>query len=175
MCSIPEMMPNKYRHIGITISDGFIFLIVVIGPIVGRYAIDNGDSWKYIFWGGFVAQFISLVSLAIWYFPPAHPRGVTWKEGLAGLDYVGLLLVIPGVCVTLVGIINTTYKKSSDPSVIAPLAVGFALLIVFGCWETFSNTRFKLCPPHIFRSHYGREFTVPFVLAFIVTMFYYGE
>lgn len=36
MCSIPELMPNKYRHIGICISDGFVFLIVIIGPIVGR-------------------------------------------------------------------------------------------------------------------------------------------
>lgn len=44
MCSIPELMPNKYRHIGITISDGFVFVIVVIGPVVGRYAIDNGSS-----------------------------------------------------------------------------------------------------------------------------------
>ena len=36
MCAIPELMPNKYRHIGICISDGFIYIIVVIGPIVGR-------------------------------------------------------------------------------------------------------------------------------------------
>jgi MFS family permease len=50
MCSIPELMPNKYRHIGITISDGFVFVIVVIGPVVGRYAIDSpGNTWQYIF------------------------------------------------------------------------------------------------------------------------------
>lgn len=36
MCSIPELLPNKYRHIGICLSDGFVFLIVIIGPIVGR-------------------------------------------------------------------------------------------------------------------------------------------
>jgi hypothetical protein len=34
--------------------------------------------------------------------------------------------------------------------------------------------RFPLCPTHIFVSHNGREFTAPVVLAFIVTMFYYG-
>ena len=66
-----ELMPNKYRHIGITISDGFVFVIVVIGPVVGRFAIDNGEkSWQYIYWGGFVAQFLSLVSLYLWYHPP---------------------------------------------------------------------------------------------------------
>lgn len=49
---------------------------------------------------------------------------------------------------------------ASDVKVIAPMVVGFVLLIFFGLWETFSKTRFPLCPPHIFRSHKGREFTV---------------
>lgn len=39
MCSIPELMPNKYRHIGICISDAFVYIIVVIGPIVGRVSV----------------------------------------------------------------------------------------------------------------------------------------
>ncbi|KAK4496022.1 hypothetical protein PRZ48_013291 [Zasmidium cellare] len=164
MCSIPELMPNKYRHIGICISDGFVFLIVIIGPIVGRYAIDSGDSWKYIYYGGFIAQTISLIFLALLYFPPKHPRGVPWREALPHLDYVGTLLVIPGVCLALVGIINTTYMQSTDVLVLAPMCVGFGLLVAFGFWETLSKTR----------SHNGREFTVPFILAFIVTMFYYG-
>lgn len=111
MCSIPELMPNKYRHIGICISDGFVFLIVIIGPIVGRYAIDSGDSWKYIYYGGFIAQTISSIFLALLYFPPKHPRGVPWREALPHLDYVGTLLVIPGVCLALVGIINTTVSS----------------------------------------------------------------
>ncbi|KAF2840344.1 MFS general substrate transporter [Patellaria atrata CBS 101060] len=174
MCSIPELMPNKYRHIGICLSDGFVFVIVVIGPVVGRYAIDNGDAWRYIYYGGFIAQFFSLLGIFFWYYPPKHPKGVEWKDGLKGLDYVGALLVTPGVCLTLVGIINTTYKKSTDVTVIAPMCVGFGLLILFGLWETFSSVKYPLCPPRIFRAHNGREFTVPFILAFIVTMFYYG-
>jgi hypothetical protein len=149
-------------------------VIVVIGPIAGRYAIDTADNWKYIYWGGFVAQFLSMLALAFCYFPPKHPKGVPWREGLKGLDYVGAALVMPGVCAVLVGIINTTYKKSSDTTVIAPMCVGFGLLVAFGFWETSSKTKYPLCPPRIFRSHEGREFTVPFILAFIVTMFYYG-
>ncbi|TKA74991.1 hypothetical protein B0A55_02646 [Friedmanniomyces simplex] len=174
MCSIPELMPNKYRHIGIALSDGFVFLIVIIGPVVGRYAIDTGDGWKYIYYGGFVAQIISLVALYLLYHPPKHPRGVPWREAIGGLDYVGTVLVMPGVCLVLVGIINTTYMKTMSKLVIAPMVVGFALLVAFGFWETLSMTKYPLCPPRIFRSHNGREFTVPFIVAFIVTMFYYG-
>jgi hypothetical protein len=47
-----RLMPNKYRHIGIVISDGFVFFIVVVGPVVGRYAIDVADNWRYIYYGG---------------------------------------------------------------------------------------------------------------------------
>ncbi|KAF2664301.1 MFS general substrate transporter [Microthyrium microscopicum] len=174
MCSIPELMPNKYRHIGITISDGFVFLIVVIGPVVGRYANDAGEgAWRAIYYAGFGAQFVSLAGIACFYFPPKHPKGVPWGEGLRGLDYVGAFLIVSGTCISLVGIINTTFLKSSDVKVVAPLAVGLGLVAIFGVWETLSNVKYKLCPPEIFRVNYGREFTAPFILAFIVTMYYY--
>ena len=58
-------MPNKFRHIGICIADGVVFIVVVLGPIVGRYAIESGDSWQYIFWAGFIGCFVSLV-LLVW-------------------------------------------------------------------------------------------------------------
>ncbi|KAF2790607.1 MFS general substrate transporter [Melanomma pulvis-pyrius CBS 109.77] len=173
MCSIPELLPNKYRHIGVCLSDGFVFLIVIIGPIVGRVAIDSG-SWKYIYWGGLVAQFLSLAAIFAFYKPPKHPKGIPWHEAYKGLDYVGAAIIVPGICLALVGIINTTYKPSSDPTVIGPMVVGFVLIAIFGVWETVSNVPYKLCPPHLFRSHNGREFTAPFIVAFIVTMFYYS-
>ena len=95
-------------------------------------------------------------------------------EAVRGLDYVGTALIVPGICLALVGIIQTTYKSSTDATVIAPMVVGFALIAAFGVWETLSNTRFKLCPPHLFKADKGREFTAPFIAAFIVTMFYYS-
>jgi len=134
-------MPNKYRHIGICLSDGFVFLIVIIGPVVGRYAIDTDGGWRYIYYGGFIAQFISLVLLAWLYHPPKHPRGVAWKEALPGLDYVGTALVVPGVCLVIVGIINTTYMATTSTMVLAPMCTGFGLLVAFGFWETLSKTK----------------------------------
>jgi MFS family permease len=107
MCSIPELLPNKFRHVGVVLSDGFVFVIVVIGPIVGRYAVESGNDWKFIYWGGFVAQFVSLASLFVWYHPPQHPKGVSWQEGLRGVDYIGTSLIVPGVTLVLVGIIKS--------------------------------------------------------------------
>ncbi|KAF2708021.1 hypothetical protein K504DRAFT_503209 [Pleomassaria siparia CBS 279.74] len=101
MCSIPELLPNKYGHIG-----------------------------KYIYWGGFVAQFLSLAAIFTFYKPPKHPKGIPWHEAYKGLDYVGIAIIVPGICLTLVSIIiNTTYKPCSDPIVIVPMVVGFPTMV----------------------------------------------
>lgn len=73
-----------------------------------------------------------------------------------------------------VGIVYTTYLPSTSPRVLVCLVVGFVFVIAFGLWERLGNTRFPLCPQDIFASHYGREFTAPFCLAFIVVGFFYG-
>jgi hypothetical protein len=74
----------------------------------------------------------------------------------------------------VVGIVYTTYLPSTSPRVLVCLVVGFVFVIAFGFWERLGNARFPLCPNDIFASHYGREFTAPFCLAFIVVGFFYG-
>jgi hypothetical protein len=105
-----------------------------------QYAIDVG-AWHYVYWAGFIAQVFSLAAIWGFYKPPKHPKGIPWHEAYKGLDYVGTALIVPGICLALVGIINTTYKKGSDVTVVAPLVVGFVLIAAFGVWETVSNTR----------------------------------
>ena len=84
-----------------------------------------------------------------------------------------LLFVLSGVLI-LVGIVYTTTIPSSDPKVIGTLVSGFACLIVFGLWETFAPLKQPLTPPHIFTRDKGRELTFPFIVGFVVTMFYYA-
>lgn len=42
--ALPELLPNKWRHIAIVIADIGVFVAVVIGPIGGRYSAVNGDA-----------------------------------------------------------------------------------------------------------------------------------
>lgn len=67
MAAVPELIPNKYRHIGIAGSECFVFFIVVVGPVIGRYAVEQGDNWQYIYWGGMIGQFISGVLTFFYY------------------------------------------------------------------------------------------------------------
>ncbi|PGH28269.1 hypothetical protein AJ80_00160 [Polytolypa hystricis UAMH7299] len=175
LIAVPELISNKYRHIGVVIADGLVYIFIIIGPVVGRFSIiGGGERWRYLYWAGFAIEAVAGIGLALFYFPPKHPRGVPWKEALRGLDWVGGVLFSIGATLILVGIVYTSYLSSTDPKVIATLVTGFVVMIGFGLWEQFSNTKYPLCPRDIFTSHKGREFAVPFCLTFIVVGFFYS-
>jgi hypothetical protein len=65
---------------------------------------------------------------------------------------------------------------SSNPKVVGLLVGGFAALLGFIGYENIAQRmgRLKqpLTPTHIFVKDKGREFTFPFIVGFVVTMFY---
>ncbi|CAM1506054.1 Fc.00g056950.m01.CDS01 [Cosmosporella sp. VM-42] len=175
LIAVPELISNKYRHIGVVIADLIVYIFIVIGPVVARFTIlYDDDRWRYLYWAGFVGQMVALIGLAVFYFPPKHPRGVSWKDALRGLDWIGSALFTIGSVLVLVGIVYTTYLSSTDTKVLTCLCVGFAFILAFGVWERLGNAKYPLCPPEIFTSHKGREFTVPFCLTFLVVGYFYG-
>jgi hypothetical protein len=104
LIAVPELLPNKWRHIGVVLADGFVYIMIIIGPVVGRYAVLQLDNrWQFVYWGGFVASAIAFIGLFIFYHPPKHPRGIPWKEALKGLDWVGSVLFSIGATLVLVG------------------------------------------------------------------------
>lgn len=42
--ALPELLPNKWRHIAIVIADLGVYFAVVVGPVAGRFAAVNGES-----------------------------------------------------------------------------------------------------------------------------------
>lgn len=42
--AIPELLPNKWRHLGVVIADGVAFFAVIAGPVTPRVAIRHGDA-----------------------------------------------------------------------------------------------------------------------------------
>lgn len=119
--ALPELLPNKWRHIAIVIADAGVYFSIVIGPVVGRFAIRHGENWRWLLYGPAIVAFVSF-SLLVWlYFPPRHPRGIAWDQALRELDYVGMLLFVAATALILTGIVYTTTVPSSDPKVIGTL------------------------------------------------------
>lgn len=74
----------------------------------------------------------------------------------------------------LSGLVYVQYTPSTSPIVIGLLVAGFATLVTFGLWETFAPLKQPLAPTRLFTHNKGRTLTAPFIVGFVVTMFYYG-
>jgi hypothetical protein len=172
--ALPELLPNKWRHSAIVIADIGVYFSAVVGPVAGRFAAQHDDNWRWLFYGPAIAVAFSFTGLYFYYFPPAHPRGIPFKQALRELDYVGAVLFVLSATLILTGIVYTTTLPSSDPKVIGTLVSGFGCLVVFALYETFAPLKQPLTPTHVFTRGNGRELTAPFIAGFVVTMFYYA-
>jgi hypothetical protein len=146
--------------------------------VTARYGYYVGD-WRGNFYSAAILQFFSFVGLYFLYYPPQHPRGLTFGEALRSVDYIGIFLFIAGAVPVLMGIVWASVYPSTDAHVVAPLVLGFVLLTVFALFETWGSVTGKLpaplTPTHIFTSRKGRDFTAPCIALAIINMFYYSS
>jgi MFS family permease len=168
--ALPELLPNKWRHSAVVIADIGVYFAVLVGPVAGRFSIQHGDAWRWLFYGPAIAVAFSFVGLYFYYYPPKHPRGLAFNEALKVLDYGGAILFIVSMTLILTGIVYTTTLPSSDPKVIGTLVTGFILLVIFALYETFMPLKQPLTPRHVFTKDKGRELTAPFIVGFVVTV-----
>lgn len=131
--AIPELLPNRWRHIGVVIADGVTFFSVIAGPVTARVSITS-DSWRWGYWAELITLAISFAVLAVWYFPPKHPRGIPWDEALRRLDWVGIVTFTLSAAMILSGIVYVQLLPSNDLKVIGLLVAGFAALVLFSLW-----------------------------------------
>ncbi|RVX72009.1 hypothetical protein B0A52_04607 [Exophiala mesophila] len=175
--ALPELMPNKWRHIGIVLTDAFLFVAILVGPVAGRYAALRGSAWRWCFYAPAISHVFCFAGVFFLYYPPKHPRGVPWKEALRNLDWIGIVLFVVGGTLTLTGCLLTITMPSSDKRVVICLTVGLVVVALFGLWENQAeqrfNVRYPLCPRHVFTKGKGRDMTAPFLVVFTETMFYY--
>ncbi|OAG00551.1 MFS general substrate transporter [Paraphaeosphaeria sporulosa] len=172
--ALPELLPNKWRHIGVVIADAGIYFDVIVGPVVSRIAYKH-NAWRWGYWAVTIVQGISCAILLCFYFPPKHPRGIPWGEALRNLDYVGMVSFTGAAVMILSGIVYVQLVPSNSPEVIGLLVAGFACLVFFAAWETFARPKEALAPTRLFTANKGRRLTAPFICGFVVTMFYYAN
>ncbi|EME47819.1 hypothetical protein DOTSEDRAFT_167204 [Dothistroma septosporum NZE10] len=176
--SLPELLPNKWRHIGVVFADLVVYITVIVAPVTARYGYQSG-SWEWNFWSMAILQFLSFLGLVLMYFPPSRPTGEPLSRVIKELDYLGMFLFAAGAVPVLVGIVYAGSYGSNDAHVVAPLVVGFVFVILFACWEHFApkagKLKYPITPTHIFTSSNGRDFLAPAIALGVVNMFYYSS
>lgn len=131
-----ELAPTRKRGKYVAV---LIFTILPFTPsVLWGQLIASHSSWRYCgaLCGAWAA--VGFIMTAIFYFPPprVNSQGLTKKEILGQIDYVGGFLSISGMLLFMAGLQWGGYQYPwKSAHVLAPLLLGAFLIIAFVVWE----------------------------------------
>jgi MFS family permease len=105
----------------------------ILGPVLGGLIVDSA-SWRWIFYVNVPIGIVAIV-LALRILPGHEPTSASNR-----LDVRGLLLLSPGLALIVYGLAQA--GQGSTFSVVAPIAVGLVMVVVF----VFHALRAKITP-----------------------------
>lgn len=132
-----ELVPTKQRGIYIGL---IVCTILPFCPAVLWAQLIAKTSWRYngLFCG--IWSTIGLLLVVFFYFPPprANSSGLSRREILQRIDYIGGFLSISGLTLFLAGLQwgGNQYPWTS-PHVVVPIVLGGLLCIAFAIYEAF--------------------------------------
>ncbi|KAL4870445.1 hypothetical protein BDV12DRAFT_184457 [Aspergillus spectabilis] len=138
LAATAEMAPTRKRGKYVAI---LIFTIAPFAPsVLWAQLIADAGSWRHV--GAFCAAWsgLGLIITALFYFPPprVNSEGLSRAEVIKRIDFVGGFLSIVGLILFLAGMQWGGYQYDWDSAhVLAPLILGFALLVAFAFWEVY--------------------------------------
>ncbi|OLN97742.1 Vacuolar basic amino acid transporter 5 [Colletotrichum chlorophyti] len=169
---VPEMLPNKWRSVGLGILECGISLpwgifSVLLGNALFKYA-----SWQWIFNIGIIVEIVALIGTAFSYHPAARPRGdfdKTRMQQLRDVDWIGLALFTSGLAVTLIGLTwgGTPEHPWDSAGAIAPIIVGLCV-VALGFLYDFKLAAHPMFPLRLFAMF--RRYSVLLIVLFVSGM-----
>jgi EmrB/QacA subfamily drug resistance transporter len=154
-------VPAGQRPLAIALWSGFTGLGVAVGPVLGG-AVVEGLHWTWIFWLN-VPVGLAAIVLAVRLL--GESRGPAQR-----LDLVGVALLTGSIFVLVRGVVEAPTHGWDSPRVLAALAAGAAVFVVFLRWQ--SRGPAPMLPLRLFRS---RGFSVINTLSFSLNVGVYGS
>ncbi|KAK6364744.1 hypothetical protein LTS17_011849 [Exophiala oligosperma] len=170
---ISELLPNKYRSIGLAWTELNLLPFATFGPLIARTLTVNA-SWRWVYILGVITGVISIVGTAIFYHPPSHPLiEVSRRQLLSEVDYLGIVLYSAGIALFLIGLNwgGLDYPWASA-AVLVPLVLGFAIFVSAFFWDFSGRPKRPLFPARLLKKY--REYTSLLVFIFVVGMVYFS-
>jgi len=138
LAATAELAPTRKRGKYVAV---LIFTIIPFCPsVLWGQLIAAHAGWRFCgalcgAWAG-----VGLIMTTFFYFPPPRPnsRGLTRKEIIGEIDFVGGFLSISGMLLFMAGLQWGGYQYPwHSAHVLAPLLIGAFELIAFGFWEVY--------------------------------------
>ncbi|KAF4993504.1 hypothetical protein FGRMN_6433 [Fusarium graminum] len=167
---ISELLPNKYRGIGIGWTE--FCICIPWGSLSGLIATQLylRATWRWCYYITIIYATICLIGTFICYFPPSRPQHdfekTRWQQ-VKELDYVGLFLFATGLTVFLIGVTFLGAAHRSMTLVATTITIGACVFIAAFVYD-FTVPKRPLFPRKLFGMY--REFTVYLVILFVCGM-----
>ncbi|KAF3769471.1 putative MFS drug efflux pump [Cryphonectria parasitica EP155] len=136
LAAASEMAPvsKRGKYVGVLVFTITPFcLSALYAQLIAAYS-----SWRYVGLLCALWNLVGLVMTALFYFPPprTNPNGLSRREILGQIDFVGGFLSVSGLILFMAGMQwgGYTYPWTS-PHVLVPLLLGAVLVIMFIIWE----------------------------------------
>jgi hypothetical protein len=165
LAATSELAPTAKRGKYVAV---LVFTILPFCPsVLWGQLIAYHSSWRYVGLICGVWAFIGLVMTAIFYFPPprVNSLGLTNREIIAQIDFVGGFLSIVGMILFIAGLLWGGYQYSwKSVHTLVPLLLGAAFLISFGFWEVY-GAKYPMFPSRLKKD--PRVLALTLVITFI--------
>ncbi|KAI6709975.1 hypothetical protein PZA11_005971 [Diplocarpon coronariae] len=149
LAATAELAPTAKRGKYVAV---LIFTIVPFCPsVLWAQLIAYHSSWRYIGLLCGVWAAIGTLMTAIFYFPPprVNSTGLSRKEVIAQIDFVGGFLSIVGMILFTAGLLWGGYQYPwKSVHVLVPLLLGAAFLGGFGWWEVY-GAKYPMFPSRL--------------------------
>ncbi|MBL1078456.1 MFS transporter [Nocardia sp. 2] len=120
---IRDLMPRRLVPVGLGIASTGLGVSAMAGPLIGGFIVEH-YSWRAIFWFLFIFT-VAMIPLVVLVVPESKLR--TPQR----LDLVGAALLGTGLVLTLIYLDNGQHWGWTEPSTLAYLIGGLALLALF--------------------------------------------
>lgn len=162
---VSELAPTRKRGKYVAF---LVFTIVPFCPsVLWGQLIASHSNWRYVGLFCGLWAFVGLAMTAIFYHPPprVNSTGLTRKQIIEQIDFVGGFLSISGMILFLAGITWGGYQYPwTSAHVLAPIIIGGVLLIAFVLWEMY-GAKYPMVPARLKKD--PRVLVLTLVLTFI--------
>ncbi|ESZ92405.1 MFS drug efflux pump [Sclerotinia borealis F-4128] len=138
LAATSELAPTAKRGKYVAV---LIFTILPFTPaVLWSQLIASHSSWRYVGLFCGLWAFIGLIITAVFYFPPprVNSTGLSRKEIISQIDFVGGFLSIAGLILFVAGLLWGGYQYAwSSAHVLVPLILGVAFIVAFCFWEVY--------------------------------------